>query len=273
MAISISSKNQGSHQQEAELTSGEVLRRARRERGIEIAEVCQELGLTKSSLEALETNNFEQLPSGVYVRGYIRRYCGLLKIDADAVVSCYEKLSGETNATDERRTRATAEAFVEEDSRSVERRLAQKKTLPFLLMAIVIALLLLWMIQPSNGNEVEITDKVTVSDVEDEMKLVAEPLLVTAAVEEAHEIVENINTLPSLSIHLLKESWVEIVDANGDILLADLKRGDSELTLTGVAPFEVLLGNAVGAKISYLGTPVVLPVNSQNNTVRLVVDP
>jgi len=78
--------------------------------------------------------------------------------------------------------------------------------------------------------------------------------------------------LQQLSLVLGNDSWVEIVDANDDVLLADLKPAGSVIELNGRAPFEVLLGNGVGTQVSFGGEMITVPVNLEDNTARWIID-
>ena len=71
-------------------TPGIVLRKARRAQNLTEDEVCRELGLRIGVLKALESDDFERLPTEVYVRGYIRSYCSLLGLDEQPVLDSYE---------------------------------------------------------------------------------------------------------------------------------------------------------------------------------------
>ncbi len=51
------------------------------------------LGLSESSLRALESDDYEKLPALVYVRGYVRRYCTLLGIDPTPVLDNLDALT------------------------------------------------------------------------------------------------------------------------------------------------------------------------------------
>jgi cytoskeleton protein RodZ len=65
---------------------GEELARAREARGLELAEVAQQLKFAPRQLEALEQERFELLPGATFVRGMVRSYARLLKIDAEPLV-------------------------------------------------------------------------------------------------------------------------------------------------------------------------------------------
>ncbi len=61
---------------------GVRLRRAREERGLSVEECAERLYLPASVLQALEDEQFAVLGAGVYARGHLRRYAGLLEMDA-----------------------------------------------------------------------------------------------------------------------------------------------------------------------------------------------
>ncbi len=71
---------------------GLKLRKARTDLSISIEEVSTSLGLTERSLKALEADDYDKLPSPVYIRGYIRRYCALLNINDASVLQDFELL-------------------------------------------------------------------------------------------------------------------------------------------------------------------------------------
>ena len=60
---------------------GEKLRYARIERGFSIEEVANEMFLSVSQVEAIESNRYEALPGSTYIIGYWRSYSNLLGLD------------------------------------------------------------------------------------------------------------------------------------------------------------------------------------------------
>ena len=71
---------------------GIQMRKARTDQDLSVDEVATSLGLSERALKALESDDYEKLPSAVYVRGYIRRYCALLNIDEGAIIEAFEAL-------------------------------------------------------------------------------------------------------------------------------------------------------------------------------------
>ena len=76
---------------------GAELARAREERGLTVSDVAQQLKFAARQLEALEQDNFEQLPGGTFVRGMVRSYARLLKLDPEPLL---ERISGRFAAPD-----------------------------------------------------------------------------------------------------------------------------------------------------------------------------
>jgi cytoskeleton protein RodZ len=76
---------------------GAELARAREERGLTISDVAQQLKFAPRQLEALEQDRFDQLPGGTFVRGMVRSYARLLKIEAEPLV---DRIAGRFAAPD-----------------------------------------------------------------------------------------------------------------------------------------------------------------------------
>lgn len=68
-------------------TVGAILTRAREAREWSVQQVADQLKLSAKQIGALEANQFDALPKMVIVRGFVRTYAKLLKIDADALVA------------------------------------------------------------------------------------------------------------------------------------------------------------------------------------------
>ena len=61
-------------------TPGLILKREREARGLTLLELSKVTRIPEASLEAIENNNFEDLPAEVFVRGFLRNYARQLSI-------------------------------------------------------------------------------------------------------------------------------------------------------------------------------------------------
>lgn len=71
------------------MSFGEELRRERELREITLSEIARATKIDIRRLEALECNDFEVLPEGLYRRGFIRAYCQHIGVDAESMVNAY----------------------------------------------------------------------------------------------------------------------------------------------------------------------------------------
>ena len=74
---------------------GDRLRREREMRGITLDEITESTKISRRHLEALENERFDQLPGGVFAKGFVRAYAHFLGIDEDQAVADYSAASNE----------------------------------------------------------------------------------------------------------------------------------------------------------------------------------
>ena len=65
---------------------GEILRQAREERQLSLAEVESKIKIRKRYLEALERGNYIVFPGNVYMFGFLRNYATFLNLDGEELV-------------------------------------------------------------------------------------------------------------------------------------------------------------------------------------------
>src|SRR5271167_1866961 len=68
---------------------GEHLRREREMRGVSLDEISAATRISTRFLEAIEKDQWDQLPGGVFNRGFIRSVARFLGLDEDALVAEY----------------------------------------------------------------------------------------------------------------------------------------------------------------------------------------
>jgi cytoskeleton protein RodZ len=74
---------------------GDRLRREREMRSITLDEISESTKISRRHLEALEGEQFDQLPGGVFNKGFVRAYAHFLGIDEDQAVADYSAASNE----------------------------------------------------------------------------------------------------------------------------------------------------------------------------------
>jgi cytoskeleton protein RodZ len=62
---------------------GETLRRERQKRNLQLDQVSRELKISTRFLEAIEQENFDRLPGGVFAKSFVRQYARMLDLDEE----------------------------------------------------------------------------------------------------------------------------------------------------------------------------------------------
>jgi cytoskeleton protein RodZ len=76
-----------------EETPGQILKSAREVRQISIGEIAQRLLLSKTTIVALEKDDYSRIPAPVYAEGYLKAYAKFLQIPIDSVLTSFRSLN------------------------------------------------------------------------------------------------------------------------------------------------------------------------------------
>jgi len=79
---------------------GEELRRAREERGVAVETICEATKVPVKHIRALEAGAFAELPGGVFRRGFVRSYLGVLGLEEGAWMKRFEESCRESGMGD-----------------------------------------------------------------------------------------------------------------------------------------------------------------------------
>ena len=103
-------------------TIGEVLRLARTNQGLTLEELHKKTEIQLDMLEAMENDDFDQLPSPFYTRSFLRKYAWAVELDERIVLDAYDSGSMITYE----------EVDVDEDELTGRRRSSKKNKASFL---------------------------------------------------------------------------------------------------------------------------------------------
>ena len=81
------------------MTVGERLREARERQKVSLHAIAEKTNISVRFLDAIEKNQFDKLPGGIFTRGFIRSYASQVGLDPDAAVEQF--LSDEPTQRDD----------------------------------------------------------------------------------------------------------------------------------------------------------------------------
>lgn len=276
------------------LSPGQQLTQARESAGLSQQQVAQALHMTVTKVRALEADDYQRLNVHTFVRGYLRAYALYLQLDPAVVLAAYEQQVAARGLV----TNPNAPTIKVKDP--------ERKTWGFIaVLVLVLALLLLisvWFFGnriPSSAvtaalpaqlpaasvmppgtivpavvgtEDAEGNAEVNADDGAAVDATTAEAGAEVATAEQAPRAVTTQQApLDTLHVAFSAECWLEVSDAQGDVLATDLQRAGSQIVLQGTEPFQVKLGNAAAASITLNGVAVVITPPEDEKVVTVNV--
>lgn len=284
-------------------SAGAMLRAAREKRGLHIAALAASIKVTPRKLEALEADRFDELPDLTFTRALAQTVCRALKIDAEPVLARLPKagdmpklaqVGGGLNAPFR-----NAPGSRDPGAFSFHRRPVFWATLLVLAAALALAWLPeRWM--PWRGARTAsvpavrsamlgspIARPAAILPAAEAQPAIAGPATAPALPPPTADVSPSIDsgksaTSPSstgigsaaataglLALRTVADSWVEVQDAKGQMVLSRIVQPGETVGVDGALPLRVTIGNAAVTQVSFRGQPVDLASSTRDNVARL----
>ena len=260
--------------------AGDALRGAREALGLTLDEAAQQLKFSTRQLDALERGELFKLGTiqgGAYLKGMVRGYARLLKLDPEPLIA---GLSDRLALPDTDRLAARFKQPVPFSDGS--RRLnAVYATLSVLLLAVVAVVAFEWREEPAKPPRVAARPPAGAAAKAEAPAPIAPPVAVVQAAEtpaapEPPAPPAEEAAMPEghhrIILRFDRESWVEIKDGEGRTLLSQLNPGGTQRTIDGNPPFAVVIGNAQYVRLLYDNNAVDLTPHVRVEVARLSLD-
>lgn len=282
---------------------GQLVRKAREQRGLSVPELCQRCKLTENVVRTLEADDFAGLGQPVYARGYYRKCAEVLGLNASLLIEAYEKLSGTGSPVPEIKQRPSIAYREGPNLWAVGLSLA--------LLAVLVGSVSWWMVQRDDtaqsaspagvprmaepleedqtpaapadslsGDEAPMTasrptpaptaaPRVAAVTPAPQPVATPAPVAVAAVATPAPQARPDPTPRPEpaapprLRVEMSKgDSWTEITDSRGEVLLYKLLRQGDVRIIEGQPPYEVYLGR---------GDQVSIWLNDRKLNIRPVI--
>jgi cytoskeleton protein RodZ len=268
---------------------GRALAAARTAQNLSIADVARQLKLTPGQVEALEAGAFDRLPGPVFVRGFIRNYARLLRMDPEPVLQAAEASIP-----------AQAAQAAAPPSRNIPFPDAVPRRWPRYAMAggLVVAALAVYefhgdgpqepaappsssavpapveqpVAQPSAAPSV--AEPQAGPDAGAQVASVQAPSSADAAAATGPQPAQS--ALPAgvgrIALVFEKESWVQIRDGKGKTIFLKHNQPGTQQVIEGAPPLTLVIGNAHGVRLTYNDRPVDLSRHAKVDVARLTLE-
>jgi cytoskeleton protein RodZ len=256
----------------AALSAGAMLRHARESAGWSIDMVSQQLKLAPRQVQALEDDDYAQLPGRTFVRGFMRNYARLLHLDPDALLSALPESSA-APSLDRPTLTPTARTMGDMPSEAPHKAPRTRWAIPLALVAIVAIALAYEFGRPLlERGKSELAGRASPAVQKAAPAPAPDPVVETpAAAARADTAAAPQETVqaepPTIAAPLAPgtetplvfvfrgTSWIEVKDAKGTIVLSTMGYPGATHAVGGNFPLDVVLGNAEAVIVTVHGAP------------------
>jgi len=141
-----------------DITPGARLRYEREQRNLSIQNIADHLYLEYRVIKCLENDEYDDLPPGIFIRGYIRNYAKYLEIPSEPLIKGYRKLVPEEEAEEEESHPVQPKQKQVRQTKQASSKDLWFKFLTFTIVVASLVLMALWRLNPTdpqteNGEE------------------------------------------------------------------------------------------------------------------------
>jgi cytoskeleton protein RodZ len=258
-------------------SAGALLRRAREAQGLEIAALAAAMKVAPRKLELLEADRFDELHDATFARALAQSVCRSLHIDAGPVMALLPQVQGlgleHINQGLNTPFRDRPSGVLPKDWSLLTRPVVWAPVL------IVLAAAALYFFPTDLFSTGKITSRAApVADAASAVVVAASaPATVVETVYSAPPqpdtagasapLVATVSGL--LQLRTTAQSWVEVLDARGQMLLSRVIQPGETVGLDGPLPLRVKIGNSAGTQVMFRGEVVELTPFSRENVAKL----
>ncbi len=258
----------------------------RQRAGLGVTDIAAELRLHPKQVRAIEQEDLARLPEPAYVRGFIRSYARVLNIDPAPILN---DLNAKLSPTDA----SVVDGMAGTGDYSPVRAAARERMSRQLGIGVVVAgLIALGLVGWQASQQTPSIEASPVATIPSEPAAVpaAEiaPAEQSAAAEATASLAESSRAdaestssdpvpgaseaAPTLTLRFSGQSWVEVTDANGKVVLSQLSSAGAEHAVDGALPLTVVIGDAGKTMVDVRGEAFDLQPFTRNNVARITVN-
>jgi cytoskeleton protein RodZ len=239
---------------------GALLRQARERAGLGLAEVSQRLKMPVHVLEALEGERWERLSAPVFIRGQLRSYARLLKVDVEPFLEQFRN-----------ETARQAEPLVSHSHTPHYQWLLQglaRRSLYVVLTLCFIAIPAWLAIRASHQDAAPPTASLDAIPPEKAASPAGAP---PAAAPITASLTPLPHATPALSLRVNGDSWVQVVAPDGSTIEQGLIKAGEQRSYGAGQVGRMVIGNASAVEVQHAGSTVDTAPYQRANVARFAV--
>ena len=315
---------------------GEMLRQARDKAGLSASDVAARLRMGIKQVRALEESDYSVLPSGTFLRGFVRNFAKEVGIKPESALALLEKTHLAAVPVSASYIVVPSQQNINVPTPGGDLATPRARMVIIAVISLLVLIIVWWWweyVRPylAEGGRpkadtaekaisvpIAIPEQVPVAvpreavgappigapvldQVDSQRQATPAPALSTPALAPAQMPITKLATATSvaspasaslpvvrsdvvvraqvpvttgsgmLGLTFSDRSWVQVVDANGKVVVDKLFKGGDAEEVTGKAPFAVVIGNAKVTRLAYKGKEIDLAPHTRATVARITV--
>lgn len=268
--------------------AGAALLMERRRQGLSLGDISRQLKLSVRQVEALERDDYSGFTGPVFVHGFIRNYAKLLNLDPGPLIRAADQILNPPALASEPLVAAVGPLVVRRRKIGMVPAVSAGAAIAVVVVAAVAVLV------GNRGGSKPAPDEPVIAAIEQSAQpterapaakpAAAQPAAAQPAAEQpaaeqpaarpaaGNAAAAEPGERATLRMVFDQESWVEIKDRNGNTLFGQLNPAGSRRSVSGEPPFDVVVGNAAGVRLTYKDENVDLSAHTQVDVARLTLE-
>jgi len=221
---------------------GQIFSATRQQGALSLDFIASKLHVSIETLQNIENDRIDPQVNPLFSKGYVKSYASLLELDKTHMLALYAAQYNESGAI------ATMQTF--SNRTKLKEHNSYLNYASFTLVLLLVTVLVAWWyykVTTDNIDTPETAQSVATSAAIEslninlsEQQVVAQPI--STAVNIAHA-----------SFSFALDCWVKVTDASNEIVAIGIKKSGQTIAISGVPPFEVILGAPQAVTINYQG--------------------
>jgi cytoskeleton protein RodZ len=217
---------------------GNSFKKARESKGLTVAQIADETRISARFLEAIENEDFQLLPGGIFNRGFIRTYAARLGLDAVAAVKEYEQLLNIQQP----------EQAIAPTTPPPRGSTPDKRLYPVAIGVLALAVIIFYAVSRET-TQTEPVPVTTAPPVAITQETASTPLTPSVSAASEPESIAAPTSAMTLDIQAIDQTWIK-VDADGtNVLPGEILEPGMTRHFNAENSFHLVIGNAGGLNL------------------------
>ena len=219
---------------------GATLKRARESKGLSLDQIAAETRVSTRFLNAIENEQFNLLPGGIFNKGFVRAFAEKVGLNPDEAVAAYERLVGAPHPIDP--TPAPTPARVPQGPPATKDR--KERLYPVALVTLIVVIAVFYILTRESGRTSQTASTLPQPQVAVNPPAPSGPENAPATAEPPRPIAPL-----KLEIEVREQTWIKVISDGTTVNAGEILQPGTARKFTAQNILRLSVGNAAGLNL------------------------